>query len=104
MTEDRERIIRYLVVFLLCLFLLFLVFGDQGLIHYYRLEKERAEIEEKLKRLEMENRLLAEEVERLQGDAQHLERVIRREMGFVKDNELLVIVPEDKHAQDKREK
>ena len=59
------------------------------------LRREEAQIEQRIASLQDDNRRTREEMERLRGDApqqlDHLEQVIRDEMGFVRDGELIFV-------------
>jgi cell division protein FtsB len=76
----------------LCLILPFgvwLCFGDGGIVHLYRLDSERAAHLERIKRLAQENQALNAEVERLRTDIRYIEKMARRELGLVRENELI---------------
>ena len=66
-----------------------LAFGEGGFLHLYRKEKERQAYLEKIRELERANRELLEEINRLREDNAYIESVARRELGLVKDNELI---------------
>jgi cell division protein FtsB len=64
-------------------------FGERGFIHLYRMDRERQTYLEKINKLEQENRELLDEVKRLRSDRDYVESLGRRELGLVKDDELL---------------
>jgi len=64
-------------------------FGERGFIHLYRMESERQAHLEKIQKLEQENRELLEEIERLREDMAYIESLGRRELGLVKNDEML---------------
>ena len=67
------------------------VYGEKGLLHHGTLmEEQRRLIEVRDQRLE-ENRKLYAEIQRLRGDRNYIEKVARRELGLVKENELVYI-------------
>ncbi len=82
---------------LLSLTVAWLGFGEHGFVHLYRMEKERQSYLEKISRLERENRELLEEIERLRTDKEYVESMGRRELGLVKDDELLYRFDRDKN-------
>ncbi|MFC1535463.1 septum formation initiator family protein [Thermodesulfobacteriota bacterium] len=66
-----------------------LTFGERGFIHLYRMEKERQAYLEKIHKLEKANRELLEQIDRLRKDKEYIESVARRELGLVRENELI---------------
>ena len=74
---------------LLVLILAWLAFGERGFIHLYRMEKERQAYLEKIHELEKANRELMDQINRLHKDREYMESVARRELGLVKDNEII---------------
>lgn len=64
-------------------------FGERGFIHLYRMEKERQDHMERIRKLEKENQELLEEIDLLRKDKEYLESVARKELGLIKDNEIL---------------
>ena len=71
------------------LILSWLAFGERGFIHLYRMEKERQAYAEKIRALEKANDELLEQVNRLQNDGDYIERLARKELGLVKQNEVI---------------
>ena len=71
------------------LMIAWLGFGERGFIHLYRMEKERQAHLERIHRLEEENRRLLEEIKRLAEDKAYIEKLARRELGLVKEGEVL---------------
>jgi len=64
-------------------------FGERGFIHLYRMDRERQTYLEKINKLERENRELLDEIQRLRSDREYVENLGRREMGLVKEDELM---------------
>jgi len=64
-------------------------FGERGFIHLYRMDRERQTYLEKINKLERENRELLDEIQRLRSDREYVENLGRREMGLVKEDELI---------------
>ena len=64
-------------------------FGKRGFLHLYRMEKNRQAYIERIRKVEKENQALIEEIRRLNSDTAYLESVARKELGFVKENEIL---------------
>jgi cell division protein FtsB len=83
---------RRILLFVLILFLilgLFTFFGDKGILHLVRLQKDLARIKETNKKIEEENRRLQEEVRRLQNEKRYIEEIARKELGMVKEGEII---------------
>jgi cell division protein FtsB len=79
-----------LIAFLfLGLVVAWLGFGERGFIHLYRMDRERQTYLEKINALERENRELLEEIQRLRSDRDYVESLGRKEMGFVKEDEIM---------------
>ncbi len=64
-------------------------FGDRGFLHLYRMEKNRKAYIDRIRKIEKENQALIEEIRRLNTDTAYLESVARKELGLVKENEIL---------------
>jgi len=82
----------YFLLLLLCLALIFgflTFFGDKGILHLIRLQKELARIKEANTKMEEENRRLKEEVRRLQYEKRYIEEIARKELGMVKEGEII---------------
>ena len=64
-------------------------FGERGFIHLYRMDRERQTYLEKINKLEHENRELLDEIQRLRSDREYVENLGRRELGLVKEDEMM---------------
>jgi cell division protein FtsB/cell division protein DivIC len=85
---SKKRIL-ILVLFLFLIFGFFTFFGDKGIIHLLRLQKEWVRIKEANVKMEEENRKLREEVKRLQYEKRYIEEIARKELGMVKEGEVI---------------
>ena len=84
----RRRILILMILSLLVLGgLTFL--GEKGIFNLLRLRKEVARIKERNLKLEEENQKLKEEVKRLQSDKRYIEEIARKELGMVKEGEII---------------
>lgn len=79
----------FLALLFLGLIVAWLGFGERGFIHLYRMEKERQAHLQRISNLEKKNQTLLEEIKRLRSDKKYLESIARKELGLVKDNEVL---------------
>ena len=87
---SKQRIFLYLSLFFMLLVMLFIVFGDKGLLEYWHLKAERNRLMEKNDRLKKDNLLLYKEIERLKTDPDYLENVARKEYKMVGRDEVVV--------------
>ena len=84
----RKRLLLLIVIPLLIIGIL-TFFGEKGILHLLRLQKELVRIKEKNTKLEVENQKLKEEVKRLQTDKRYIEEIARKELGMVKEGEII---------------
>ncbi len=102
MEMKRKRILLFIIfLFLILGFLTF--FGDKGILHLLRLKKELTRIKEVNTKMEGENRNLREEVRRLQHEKRYIEEIARKELGMVKEGEIIYQfdLPNDKKGNSK---
>jgi cell division protein FtsB len=66
-------------------------FGEKGILHLRRLQKELVRVQEANKKSEEENQRLREEVKRLQTEKRYIEEIARKELGMVKEGEILYL-------------
>ena len=81
-------------ILLFILFLFFILgflsfFGDQGILHLLRLQKELVRIKDLNVKMEEENLKLKEEVRRLRHEKRYIEEIARKELGMVKEGEII---------------
>lgn len=79
----------FIAILFLGLIVTWLAFGESGFIRLFQMEKERQAYEEKIHRLESANQKLLEQINRLRHDKEYIESIARRELGLVKDNEIM---------------
>ncbi|OGP63257.1 MAG: hypothetical protein A2169_08435 [Deltaproteobacteria bacterium RBG_13_47_9] len=78
-----------LVLFSLLTLGLLTFFGEKGILHLLHLKKELARIKEANVKVEEENRKLQEEVRRLKHEKRYIEEIARKELGMVKEGEMI---------------
>ena len=71
------------------LLLAWVSFGRHGLIDLYEMQKEKEEYLAIIRDLKEKNRLLTAEVRRLREDKEYFESVARKELGLIKENEII---------------
>ena len=81
--------------FIILLIVSWLAFGDRGFIYLYKKDKERQEYLEKIKKLKIANQELKDEIERLRDDRDYIEEIARKELDFIKENEVIYKFTED---------
>lgn len=88
---NSKNILKFSVLALLFIGLVvaWLGFGERGFIHLYRMDRERQTYLDKINKLERENRELLDEIQRLRSDREYVENLGRREMGLVKEDEIM---------------
>ena len=79
----------FFTLFFSVLVVAWLGFGRRGFIHLYRMEKEKQSYIDRIRKLEAENRTLLDEIDRLLNDKDYVVSVARRELGFIKNDEVL---------------
>jgi cell division protein FtsB len=77
----------------------FALFGERGVIKIIRLKRERDRIISDVSRMQEENKRLQEEIRRLRKDSRYLESVARRDLGLIKENEILFIFEDEAAAK-----
>ncbi len=75
--------------------LFFLVFGEWGLLHYWRLSEERLLLEERSQALQRENERMREKIRRIGNDDRYLETIARETFGLAKEGEIIFLFPGD---------
>jgi len=93
-----------LLVGLILLVWYFSLFGEKGLIKIIQLRRERDRIIADVSRIEEENKRLQEEIKRLREDSRYLESVARRDLGLIKENEILFIFEDEATAKKEAKK
>lgn len=87
---------KQIFLFLLCvvnIFLVFKIFDEQsGLPVYKDLKLKIESVQEKVNDIDLRNRQLSSEIRVLKKNDQYVERLIKRELFYVADNELMYIM------------
>ena len=78
-----------IIIGVLVLMVMWLGFGQKGLIHLYRTEIERQAYVERIRELTEENKALLDEIKRLRTDMEYVESVVRENFNMVKSNEVI---------------
>lgn len=83
------------------------ILSPNGLPKTKQLQAEAAKLEKQVREQERKNKILKEEIDLLNSDAQDARRfqehIIRQELGFVKDDEMVLLMPpKDSHYEEKQ--
>ncbi len=73
----------------------FALFGEKGVVKIIQLRRERDKIVSNVREMREENKRLKEEIRRLREDPEYLESVARRDLGLIKENEILFIFEDE---------
>ncbi len=87
---------RFLLGLILTLnvFLLYrVVFSDHGIFVYRELKTRYVELEKRIQVLNDVSLELSQEIRLLKSDRRHIEQIIRQQMNFVKDDEIVYVFP-----------
>jgi len=90
--QRRRRALTWGLSLLLCVLLVDALVGDNGYLSTLRTAKEQNALMAEVARLRVENQALQDESTRLLTDPAAIEEAARRQLGFVKPGETLVIV------------
>ena len=97
----KNRIILYLsflVTFFIFIYLVyFLIYGQRGLLQYFYLSKQNQEYIQKLTKLTSENDYFSDRIKRLQPntvDLDFLDEQVRKKLGLIDKNEIVIILDE----------
>lgn len=74
------------------------VWGTNGLVDYQSLKKQGKMLEQRISELDKANLALSREIRLLQSDDKYNEKMIRKRLNFVKDNEILYLFPDAQEA------
>ena len=91
MRSRRRHLLKILMVTFtfLALLAVWLGFGERGLFQLYRMGTERQDQIQRNRQLAEENQALMDEIERLRTDLEYMESVARKELGLIKDSEIV---------------
>ncbi len=92
------NVVRLLVCLLLGLNLLLvysILFSTNGLLGYSKQNDQVRDLEEKIVKLKQENQKLFEMIQAFKKDPKLQEKLVRQELGWVKENEVVLEFPED---------
>lgn len=88
-SDSSPRRLPIVPIVLVLLLLGFALFGDRGILRVMQAGRQKAALQEEARKLEAINSGLRQEIESLRSDRRYLETIARKELGMVKDDELV---------------
>lgn len=92
----KKNIMLVLAIMTMCLMLLFIVFGENGLTDLYKLKMKKDNLSKKSDELKKENLSLYREIERLKNDPGYVEDVARKELGVIGKDEVIIKIKKER--------
>lgn len=92
----KKKIMLVLAIMTMCLMLLFIVFGENGLTDLYKLKMEKDNLSKKSDELKKKNLSLYREIERLKNDPGYVEDVARKELGVIGKDDVIIKVKKER--------
>ncbi len=86
--QGRKLIVAAAVLFALYLIANF-IFGEMGVIKYYRMKSQYNSLTRDISTLKQENAKLAREVRALKSDPNHIEQIARDKLGLARPGEIV---------------
>jgi cell division protein FtsB len=79
----------YFLAFSIVVLSVYTIAGDRGVIHLWRLQGEKAKLDEQNYRLQKENEALRQRIVRLRNDDSYLEKIAREELNLARPGEVI---------------
>ena len=84
-----RRVLDILPWLALVLFFMMAIMGEQGLLRYWHIQQDRADIERELANCNRQKTLLEGQVKAMRHNPRFIEKVVREELSLVRKNEIL---------------
>lgn len=92
MFNNKKRFF-FFILFVVNIFLLYKIFDEKsGLPAYQELQEKIEAVQVKIDEMDMRNRQVSSEIRVLKKDDRYIERLIKRELFYLSDNELMYIM------------
>ena len=95
----RQKILLGFVIAALFSLLLFIMFGENGVVDLHVLKVKRDNLLKRNEVLSQENLSLYREIERLRNDPKYVENVARQELGLIGKDEVIFKVKKEQKGQ-----
>ena len=83
----------FFILFMVNIFLLYKIFDEKsGLSAYQELQEKIEAVQVKIDEMDMRNRQVSSEIRVLKKDDRYIERLVKRELFYLSDNELMYIM------------
>ncbi len=83
----------FFILFMVNIFLLYKIFDEKsGLPAYRELQEKIEAVQVKIDEMDMRNRQVSSEIRVLKKDDRYIERLVKRELFYLSDNELMYIM------------
>jgi cell division protein FtsB len=83
-------------------FILTILFSSSGLPGYRKQNQQVKELDEKVLKLKIENQKLFEMIQSFKTSPKAQEKLVRQELGWVRENEIILESPEKKNEGDEK--
>ena len=97
---SQRRMLYVLGFFILSLCVLTAV-GERGVLHLWRLNGEKAKLDEENYRLQTENEMLRQRISKLRNDNFYLEKLAREELNLVRPGEIIYRFPPEENRNNR---
>jgi cell division protein FtsB len=91
--KTNHRLLAGGAIFLGVVLVAVLLFSHRGIYQIYRFRQDRVRLDQENARLAADNTRLTRTIDRLQHDPEMIQEFIRRELNFVKKNEIIFQLP-----------
>lgn len=88
-----------LIVCAVILSVLWLIFGEHGLLYLKQRKIDLEEYTQRVQKQEQKKSILEQELKRLQTDKEYMEQVIREETGKIKKNEVRIVISKENEGE-----
>ena len=83
----------FFILFMVNIFLLYKIFDEKsGLPAYQELQEKIEAVQVKIDEMDMRNRQVSSEIRVLKKDDRYIERLVKRELFYLSNNELMYII------------
>jgi cell division protein FtsB len=88
---QRNRLLLSTLLVVAVLLGIFLLFGENGLMHVRRLKSQQESLAQKVQNLQAENEMLRRQIDKLATGGEATEKAIRDQLGYVKSDETIIV-------------
>lgn len=89
MASDSKKFFTFLGILVVALLLFWHLFSSYGLLSYFHLKRELAELQTANDQLQEQNRQLLHDLKRFEKDDEYFSEIARKQHGMIKKNEIL---------------